>query len=425
MNKYNTIIIPLLSCISFSSQSESLQNIANIALKNDYNIEVLKNNYLIELEKNNEIKGNYLPQVGLSGSVYENFYEKDKNNKEYSNATNANVGINLSYDLYDGAEEFYKKIQDNQTKISYNSYMKYKQELTYNVSKIYYNILANKKILEVENENKKAVQKEYEKIKNMVEVGLRTNADLAETQADLDLSIASILSAENNLKNSLVNLFLYTGIENIQPDDVDYKTHKKNLEDLGYDYWMKILQENNFDIKNSKILKDISKDNIKLNQTEDDFKVKVKSTLSSNYNNRYVDEFESQADIGFQIDLPIYNGGTTNSKVEQSRIDFVNSSVKQDLLNRQLIPQLRSLINDLESIDSQVEALKASVKSTQKSLEVVQEGYNVGIRDIVDVLDANTKYYVSLKNLSNAQYDYLFKQNELLYLTGMLNINNL
>jgi len=227
------------------------------------------------------------------------------------------------------------------------------------------------------------------------------------------------------LKNSLVNLFLYTGIENIQPDDVDYKTHKKNLEDLGYDYWMKILQENNFDIKNSKILKDISKDNIKLNQTEDDFKVKVKSTLSSNYNNRYVDEFESQADIGFQIDLPIYNGGTTNSKVEQSRIDFVNSSVKQDLLNRQLIPQLRSLINDLESIDSQVEALKASVKSTQKSLEVVQEGYNVGIRDIVDVLDANTKYYVSLKNLSNAQYDYLFKQNELLYLTGMLNINNL
>ena len=379
MNKYNTIIIPLLSCISFSSQSESLQNIANIALKNDYNIEVLKNNYLIELEKNNEIKGNYLPQVGLSGSVYENFYEKDKNNKEYSNATNANVGINLSYDLYDGAEEFYKKIQDNQTKISYNSYMKYKQELTYNVSKIYYNILANKKILEVENENKKAVQKEYEKIKNMVEVGLRTNADLAETLADLDLSIASILSAENNLKNSLVNLFLYTGIENIQPDDVDYKTHKKNLEDLGYDYWMKILQENNFDIKNSKILKDISKDNIKLNQTEDDFKVKVKSTLSSNYNNRYVDEFESQADIGFQIDLPIYNGGTTNSKVEQSRIDFVNSSVKQDLLNRQLIPQLRSLINDLESIDSQVEALKASVKSTQKSLDVVQDGYNVGI----------------------------------------------
>ena len=110
MNKYNTIIIPLLSCISFSSQSESLQNIANIALKNDYNIEVLKNNYLIELEKNNEIKGNYLPQVGLSGSVYENFYEKDKNNKEYSNATNANVGINLSYDLYDGAEEFYKKM---------------------------------------------------------------------------------------------------------------------------------------------------------------------------------------------------------------------------------------------------------------------------------------------------------------------------
>tara|TARA_Y100001960_G_scaffold164043_2_gene172268 strand:+ start:9285 stop:10562 length:1278 start_codon:yes stop_codon:yes gene_type:complete len=425
MNKYNTIIIPLLSCISFSSQSESLQNIANIALKNDYNIEILKNNYLIELEKNNEIKGNYLPQVGLSGSVYENFYEKDKNNKEYSNATNANIGINLSYDLYDGAEEFYKKIQDNQTKISYNNYMKYKQELTYNVSKIYYNILANKKILEVENENKKAVQKEYEKIKNMVEVGLRTNADLAETQADLDLSIASILSAENNLKNSLVNLFLYTGIENIQPDDVDYKTHKKNLEDLGYDYWMKILQENNFDIKNSKILKDISKDNIKLNQTEDDFKVKVKSTLSSNYNNRYVDEFESQADIGFQIDLPIYNGGTTNSKVEQSRIDFVNTSVKQDLLNRQLIPQLRNLINDLESIDSQVEALKASVKSTQKSLEVVQEGYNVGIRDIVDVLDANTKYYVSLKNLSNAQYDYLFKQNELLYLTGMLNINNL
>lgn len=425
MNNNKKILALTLSLISIHSNAESLSDIANIALENDYQMEVLRNNYRIELEKNNEIDGNYMPQVGLTGGINEGFYEDGKNNKDYSTSTNANIGLNLNYSLYDGAESYLKSIQDNQSLLAYNNYLKYKQEVAYNISKIYYTILANEKILEVEKENEKAVQKEHDKIQNMVEVGLKTTTDLAEIQAELDLAEANILSAENNLQNSLTQLYLYTGQENIKPDNVVFKEHKKDFEDNGYEYWMKILQENNFDLKISKISQDIAKSNIQLNETEDDFKIKLNSSISSNYNNRYVDEFESQANIGIQIELPFYNGGSTDSKVKQARINYANSFVKHDLLNRQLTPQLKIVLNELKSMDRQIAALAKSVDSSKKSLDVVQESYNVGIRDIVDVLDANTQYYVSLKNLSNAEYDYLFKQNELLYITGMLDGNNI
>ncbi len=419
------ISLALLSVLSSYANAESLQDIGKLALENDYKIELLENNFIIEIEKNYEVEGGFLPQINLNGGVNEGFFENGNNGRDYSNATTANLGVNLSYSIYDNTEDVLKKIQSKKALLSFQEYSKYKQELLYQVASVYYKILANKEILNVENENKKAVLKEYDKIKNMVEVGMRTTVDLAEIQADLDNAEASIVSAENNLQNSLTQLYLYTGKNELNPNDINFKDLKEDMEDIGYDYWFDLLKENNFDIKISKINKEISKDNIKLSQANNDMKVGFTSNISSDYNNRMEDEIEASANIGLTISMPIYTGGVNDSKTKQSQMNYVNSNVQLDYTYRQLEPKLKIIINELESMDRGIVALDKAVISSQKSLEAIKGSYEVGVRDIVDFLDANTQYYVSLKNKYNAQYDYLLKQYELLLIVGILHQNNL
>lgn len=422
----NIITISLVSGILFTSttQANTLKEIGELGLKNDLKIEQLHNNFLSSIEKNNEVAGMFKPQVSLDGSASYTLME-DNALRNYNDSTNGSLGVNFSYSLYDGSEEALKGIQSKEAMLDFYNFEAYKQQSLYSVSQLYYTTLSNRKILEADKENYKAVEKHYKKVKHMLEVGLKTMVDLAEVQAELDQAEANIVSSENNLQNSLYQLYLYTGSYDLVPEDVSFEDKKKDLEDQGYDYWFNILQKNNFNLKTANLSKEISKENIEVQSSNDDFKVRLTGGLNSSYNNRANEDFDNTANIGVSISLPLFDGGVTNSQVKQSQIGYTNAAVNLDYTYRQLEPQLKILINELESMDRGIKSLEKAVSSTKQSFESIQDSYEVGVRDIVDVLNANTQYYISLKNLANSEYNYLIKQNELLYLVGILDLENI
>lgn len=419
-----SIAIAMTLGLSNISNAEDLKTIGNIALEKDHKIEQLHNNFLISVEKNNEIKGMFKPQVNLQAAGNYSLFE-EKNGKTYNDALNGSVGVNFSYSLYDSSKNALERIQDKQAMIDYYNFESYKQELLYNVSTVYYETLRNRKIVEVDIETKKAMQTQYDQIKNMVEVGLRTKVDLLEVRAELDQAEANLVASENNLQNSLSQLYLYTGTYDLNPKDISFNDKKRDFEENGYDYWFKVLDENNFNIKKANIAKMIAKDNIKVAQSNNDFKVALNGGIDSSYNNRAIDEFENSANIGFSVTLPVYTSGVNDSITKQSQMSYTNSSIDLDYTYRQLRPQLKIVINQLESIDRGIVSLEKTVESTKSSLDAIQGSYDVGVRDIVDLLNANTQYFISLKNLADAEYNYLLKQNELLYLVGTLDIENI
>lgn len=423
IKKLSIAIAMTLGVVNIANAND-LKTIGNIALENDYKIEQLHNNFLISVEKNNEVKGMFKPQVNLQAAGNYTLLE-EKNGRDYNDTLNGNVGLNFNYALYDSSESALERIQDKKAMVDFYNFESYKQELLYNVSKVYYETLRNRKIVEVDIETKKAMETQYEQINNMVEVGLRTNVDLLEVRAELDQAKANLVASENNLQNSLSQLYLYTGTYDLNPKDVSFLDKKKDLEENGYDYWFKILDENNFNLKKANLAKMIAKDNIKVAESNSDFKVALNGGINSTYNNRYNDEFENSANVGFSITLPVYTSGVNDSITKQSQMSYTNSSIDLDYMYRQLRPQLKIVINQLESMDRGIISLEKTVESTKSSLDAIQGSYDVGVRNIVDLLNANTQYFISLKNLANAEYDYLLKQNELLYLVGTLDIENI
>lgn len=417
-------IAGFVALIAFNAQAESLKNIAEIGLKNDLRIEQLTNSQINSQLEVKQIDSLYDTQVSLTGSANLSIVEENEN-RDYNDVWSATAGINGSKVLYDTGREPTVNILSETSLLDYYTLKEYEQSVLNNISNIYYNVLRNKKILEVDFENQKSVAKQYDQIKNMVEFGLKTTVELADVQAELDIAESNIVTSENNLQNSLTQLFLYTGNYDLNPDDIVFSDLKKDLEDQGYEYWFAIMESENFSLKKVATQKRIAKHSIELAESEKETKVYLTGGVNSTYNNRAYDNLDNSASVGVSIELPFYSSGSNEIGVLQAQNDYSNAAVNIDYTYRQLNPQLKILLNELNSIDRQIDSLNKVVASTKKSLTATKSSYDAGSKDIVDFLNANTQYYISLKNVANAEYNYLIKQNELRQLVGQLSLENI
>lgn len=137
------------------------------------------------------------------------------------------------------------------------------------------------------------------------------------------------------------------------------------------------------------------------------------------------DSINGQNQVGISVSVPLYNGGVTNSRVEQAQYNFVGASEQLESAHRSVVQTVRSSFNNVSASISSISAYKQAVVSAQSSLDATEAGYEVGTRTIVDVLDATTTLYNAKQQLSNARYSYLINQLNIKSALGTLNENNL
>jgi outer membrane protein len=67
-----------------------------------------------------------------------------------------------------------------------------------------------------------------------------------------------------------------------------------------------------------------------------------------------------------------------------------------------------------------VKARQQAIVSTKSALEATQAGYEVGTRNIVDVLQARRALYASIRDYANSRYDYVINLLKLKQQAGTL-----
>jgi outer membrane protein len=133
----------------------------------------------------------------------------------------------------------------------------------------------------------------------------------------------------------------------------------------------------------------------------------------------------SQTTVGLQLNIPIYSGGLTSSQVRQSYAQLDQSEQQRESLRRQIVESTRNLHRAVNTDVEQVAARKQSIISNQSAVEATEIGYQVGTRNIVDVLDAQRQLYTSVRNYNNTRYDYILDNLRLKQAAGTLNPGDL
>lgn len=422
-------IIPIIFTsllISSNINAANLEQIIQASRLNDYQVEILYEDYLSTYQNINTIHSAYQPRVTLDGSGN----VLSSTNKDFhSNKTNysTELGLNMTYPIYDPSKSSKEKIASLNEAKSYITLIDYLNNQTAHVTKLYYEVLKKRDVLTVDRETRKAVKKHHDKVQHMAEVGLKTLVDVAEVKAQLDQSDANIIKSENDLKNAISKMYVYTGNLELVPEKITFKDAVENLESHGYEYWHDKMIDNNTTLKMAKIDELIAKESIKLIDSENDFRLDLKSGLGADFtgvggsisNN----EIDYSVSIGLNFTLPVFDGGYNDSRVKVQIHEMNKASLNVKLAMRKSEPELSSLYNEIDSLSKRINALEKAVESSKFSYLAIEDGYKIGTRDVVDVLTANADYSIAKKNLYESQYDYLIKQSE--FKSKVENIYNL
>jgi outer membrane protein len=118
--------------------------------------------------------------------------------------------------------------------------------------------------------------------------------------------------------------------------------------------------------------------------------------------------------------LPLYQGGSVNSKVREALAN--QEKARQDLEqgSRQTALQTRQAFLGVTSGMAQVKALEQALVSSQSSLDSTRLGQEVGVRTNVDVLNAQQQLFTAKRDLSQARYNYILSQLKLKSAVGVL-----
>ena len=102
-----------------------------------------------------------------------------------------------------------------------------------------------------------------------------------------------------------------------------------------------------------------------------------------------------------------------NARVQQAREQLLNQQ-------RMVVRNTRNLYQSVSTDVARVKARLKAIRSSQSALEATQTGYEVGTRNIVDVLQAQTRLYDSQFAYADSRYTYLLNLLRLKQQTGLL-----
>lgn len=286
------------------------------------------------------------------------------------------------------------------------------QELIIRVAEGYISALRAKDALDVLNAQLEAVERQFQQTEQRYEVGLVTITDVLDATATLDETKVALIRAESNYDIALQNLSIITsetpdGVMSIR-DDLPIDVPAES----GQQQWVDFAVKNHPEIIAAQKGLEVGELTLKARRQEN--LPTVAGTASINYNDRFGNDatdndFETNwsARVGISISYSLYDGGASAATVAKQGISNNITEQNIELLRRGKAVTVANLYRTVRADAQNIEAQQQALKSRESALQATTVGYDVGTRNIVEVLDAQLSVFSAQNNLNNARYDYI------------------
>jgi outer membrane protein len=125
----------------------------------------------------------------------------------------------------------------------------------------------------------------------------------------------------------------------------------------------------------------------------------------------FADQFKNNANrsIGFQLNIPIFNGLQTYTSVKNAKIQVLNAKYTQDIAKQNLYRTIAQAYANAKAALNRYNANKTSLEASEQSFSFAQQKFNVGAINTFEFNQAKTRLSSAQSNLIQAKYDYVFR----------------
>ena len=431
------ILITIFFFFSINIEADSLLDIYNDALENDPQYKSAEFSYLSGKEIKVQGRAALLPNISINAQTnWNEYYQNGELRNEYNNF---NTSARLSQPLI-RLDSWFKYRQSKFLTDAAEADFAYSQQaLIVRTAELYFNVLRAIDNLSAARSEEKAIKKQLDQIRQRYEVGLSAVTEVQEAQLAFDLSLASRTRVEGEVYTAKESLNALVGREIISLDGLVNDLNVSNPVPASKEEWARKAVENNFRLQAANLRKFASKNNARSVASNHLPKVDIVGVQTESETNQYsFDGFntgggfnitvpdETQRDTySLQLSMPIFQGGAVISRTKQAYAESNKSSEDALFAERNVIQDVRSQYSNVVTLVANLRAQKQAVISASSALEATRVGYEVGTRNIVDLLQAEKNLYSAERNLSNAKYDYLITTLRLHLAAGTLTPENL
>lgn len=422
-----TVLVLALASASWGAQAMGLLEAYQAALAQDANIRASRAALDVGRERLPQARAQLLPSVAASWS----------RNSNRLASTSINVLGNESV-TRDDYFSFNKTLSVRQPLFNLSRYYQYQQaadvvgdaeatferdvqNLVVRVGGAYFEALMSHEQLKLVQAQKQQYQMVLLAAEKALALGTGTRTDIDDARARLDMALAQELEARQNedYTRRQLEILLNQPVESLQALQ---PTGLQALPALGLELgvWLDKALTNSPEIKSLEARLQAADKEIKKAKSGHaptlDAVLQWSDSGSENVT-RLNTSFENKS-IGFQLNIPLYQGGYVSSQERQAVAEKQRQEESLEAMRRDLGLRIHKEYRGVTEGAAKIRALAQAVESSERLLDSTRKSVTAGVRTQLDVLNVEQQLATSQRDLIQARYLYLMSRLRLHALSG-------
>jgi outer membrane protein len=405
--RFHTLALALSLAITLPAQAATLSDIFRDALAYDAQFASAKAAYAAEQERRPQARAGLLPNVSASANIRYTRSESTLPNADYSFDSNG-VSFSAVQPLYRKGARIQVEQADMQVQIAEKQLALAEQDLILRVAQAYFDVLEAQDNMAFIAAQKAAITEQLASAKRNFEVGTATITDTHEAQARFDLATAQEIAEQNQLavRQRTLERLIGKPLEPLAPlqPQAQLPSSTGNIDD-----WAGRANQANLQVLIQRLSEAVAQQEIFRNRA--DFLPTVDAVAALNVNNGQnfgsVQVDTRNASVGVEVNLPLYQGGLTTSRVRQAVANRERARQDAENATREAGLSARQAYLNVASGLAQARALEQALVSSQAQLDSTELGLQVGVRTSLDVLNAQQQVLSAKRDLASARYSTL------------------
>ncbi len=406
--------------------ADDLLSVYRQALVSDPTFRAADAAYLAALEIRPQSLAVLLPDLSFTGSYSRDRFDP-RNTDPATYATNQIYALGLRQPVFRRDRFIQLEQADSRVAQADAEYVAARQDLILRVATAYFLLLGTQDNLAFVRADKEALTRTLDQAQQRFEVGLAAITDSLQAQAAYDIAVSDEIDAEQLLADAREALRELTGTLPEQPEILQPDIPLLTPEPTGDEQWVAAASEQNPLVLAARAAATTAREEVRVQQSGH------YPTLDLTANYAYRDssfggitqQERNDSRVGLELNLPIYQGGLITSQTRQSRYLYNQAMEEQAKQQRAVERQTRDNYRGVISGISRVNALQRAIQSNEKAFEAAEAGFEVGTRDIIDVLAAQRDLLRARRDHARSRYDYLLDTLQLKQAAGILEESDL
>ena len=395
-----------------SAQASQLQDLYQQALVNDANYLAAQHSLNAKLQIIPQAQSALRPQVSA------NFNQSlPMDARADSHNYSVQLALPLRLDAYYGM-----KVAQQSAASARTSFKKSEQSLIFSVIERYFAVLKQQRQLASSQAELKAIQQRLKQTQQQVDVGLASNIQLQDMQANVQQLQVALLQVQQNLNlaradlENLTNQPLAGKLANLSADFGPHLMDNQSLQ-----AWFQLANANNLDI----VSNGFGTQQAYHNYQAKDVGLYPKATISLAQAFNSALPTKDSTSFTIAVSGTLYDGGLNKAQTMEAQENWRASQQQGAAIQRATEQQVRRWHQALETNRQQIKAYTQLLAFVQSSLSGKTKEYELGLRDVSDLLDAEKLVFSAQRNLANARLDLVLNQLRLKQVSGVLSNHDL